>query len=180
MLTGHYRGPIDFHDQLLKAAETGLQRIRTCSENLQFTSNSRASADLPTDAPLCQELRKGIKRHKEQFIQAMEDDLNTADALAAIFELVRLANTAAADQTVASAVLREAREQIIELCDVLGLVVEDQTKPAIPEAVLRLVEERTAAKAERNFTKADELRDRIAELGYKVEDTPEGPKVLPQ
>lgn len=178
ILTGHYRSPIDFSDAQLEVAETSLQRIKTCVDNLNFTATSRQDADLDGNCELCTQLRNGIEEYRQQFIAALSDDLNTADGLAAIFELVRLANTAAADLRVHSKVLVEAKEMILELCDVLGVVIEENVDASIPQDILQMVEERTAAKADKDWAKADALRDAIEARGYKVEDTAEGPKVL--
>ena len=108
----------------------------------------------------------------------MDDDLNTADALAAIFELVRAANTAAAVAGIPAANLRQAAGLLRELLDVLGLA--PTRKSAVPAEVLTLVAERSAAKKARDFARADALRQQILNLGYQVADTPQGPKVTPR
>ena len=104
----------------------------------------------------------------------MDDDLNTADAIAAIFDLVRAANTAAASEQASSALLLDARETIIELCHILGLKPDEQEELVIPAEVKELVEKRTQAKQDRDFEKADRIRDEIAALGFRLEDTPQG------
>lgn len=179
MLTAHYRSPIDFSDEMLDVAVTSMHRIETCVDNLTFAAESRKDLDLADDCELCDSLRAGVAEHQKQFIESMKDDLNTADALAAIFELVRLANTAAADMNVPSVILTEAKAMILELCEVLGLVVKTVDPHQVPDDVMRMVNERIEAKDQKNYALADELRAEIEKKGFKVEDTPEGPKVLP-
>ncbi|NCC77097.1 MAG: cysteine--tRNA ligase [Clostridia bacterium] len=178
MLTGHYRMPINFSAELLSAAQNGWERIKTCVENLDFVV-AHASADLAEQAgPGATSLLDACNQARTDFIAAMEDDLNTADALAAIFELVRAANTAAAVQGLAAAVLKTAAATLRELLDVLGL--NPNRGEEIPAEVQTLVEERTAAKKARDFQKADALRAQVLELGFEIKDTPQGPKVSPR
>jgi len=178
MLTGHYRMPINFSAELLTAAQNGWERIKTCVENLDFVA-SHAPADLAEQAgPVAASLLDACGQARASFIAAMEDDLNTADALAAIFELVRAANTAAAVQGIDPAALQTAAATLRELLDVLGL--NPNRGEEIPAEILALVEERTAAKKARDFQKADALRAQVLELGFEIKDTPQGPKVSPR
>jgi cysteinyl-tRNA synthetase len=181
MLTGHYRMPINFSAELLSAAQNGWTRIRTCVENLDFVAASAAQATACPDAMAKQAeagLTEDSNRARADFIAAMEDDLNTADALAAIFELVRSANTAATIPGIAAAPLQTAAATLRDLLDVLGLV--PTKKELIPADVLALVEERVAAKKNRDFARADQLRVQVMEFGYEIKDTPQGPKVSPR
>ena len=176
LLTGHYRMPINFSAELLTAAQNGLLRIRTCVENLVFlTPTAPAEATDSTAAEAASELALAIGKAKETFIEAMDDDLNTPDALAAIFELVRAANTAATVPGLPGSSLQAAESGLRELCGVLGLEFEAQD--TVPASVNALVEARTAAKKARDFQAADRIRDEIKALGYIVADTPQGPKV---
>ncbi|HHX37205.1 MAG TPA: class I tRNA ligase family protein, partial [Clostridiaceae bacterium] len=181
ILTGHYRSPLNFSDKLLEAAQTSLQRITTCVKNLNFTIDSRKiestetkAIDLSDEAKL---LHDGIATAKEHFIAAMSDDLNTSDALAAIFDLVRLANSVIADPHIPVDLLEQTKDRLVELCGVLGLEVEEE-EDAIPEKILALVEERTLAKAAKDYAKADQIRDAVLAHGYRIEDTAEGPRVM--
>ena len=108
----------------------------------------------------------------------MDDDLNTADAIAAIFDLVRAANTAAASGKVAAPALLEARDTLIELCGVLGLDASAGQDEAIPAEIMALVQARQDAKAAKDYAQADALRDQVLAQGYKIEDTPQGVRVL--
>lgn len=174
MLTGHYRMPINFSSELLTAAQNGWTRIKTCVENLNFVV---ANSDPNTVVKTAQadQLRADCATAKANFILALDDDLNTADGLAAIFELVRSANTAAAVAGVDPQALTEAAAMLRELLDVLGLNPTRETQ--IPADVLALVDARTAAKKDRDFAKADALRKQVEDLGFEIKDTPQGPKV---
>ena len=180
MLTGHYRMPINFSAELLTAAQNGWTRIKTCVENLDFvaanaTSAAASAADLSAAAQAAASLTKDCDQARAAFITALEDDLNTADALAAIFELVRAANTAATLPGIAPEALKTAAATLRELLNVLGL--QPTREAQIPAEVLALVDERTAAKKARDFARADVLRNQVLELGYEIKDTPQGPKV---
>ena len=178
ILQSHYRMPINFSltddegkDSPLDAAVTSYRRIRTSLQTLEFAAETALEeGDKETD----QALEEAIATGRREWTEAMDDDLNTADAIAAIFDLVRAANTAAASEQASSALLLDARETIIELCHILGLKPDEQEELVIPAEVKELVEKRTQAKQDRDFEKADRIRDEIAELGFRLEDTPQG------
>jgi cysteinyl-tRNA synthetase len=175
MLGGHYRMPINFSAELLTAAQNGWARIRTCLENLEFISASAPTEPAETAIGAATDLAASRDKYRQAFIDAMDDDLNTADALAAIFELVRAANTAAAVQGLDLSSIRLTLALLHELLDVLGLRIEKDN--LIPEDVMALVEARTQAKKQRDFQLADALRTQIQAKGFIVMDTPQGPKV---
>jgi len=176
LLSAHYRMPINYNYDMMVAARNGLQRIRNCVENLAFvTATGETSGDMDDTGSL--QLTEAGKVARDRFVQALEDDLNTADALAAVFDLVRAANTAAAsNEPVSMESLRGAEMRIRELCDVLGIDLAPD-KEEIPEEILRMVEERTDAKKARDYALADRLRDQVKAQGFVIEDTPQGPKV---
>jgi cysteinyl-tRNA synthetase len=176
MLGGHYRMPINFAADLLTAAQNGWNRIVTCLDNLSFVA-SHALNQAPglEAAAVGDELAMAIATSRRAFVDAMDDDLNTADALAAIFELVRAANTAAACPGLSAALLEQAAAALREWLDVLGL--QPGQGDQVPQEVLDLVAARTAAKQARDFKQADTLRDQIQTLGFAVSDTPQGPRV---
>lgn len=177
MLSGHYRMPINFSDDLLQAAENGWNRIRTCLDNLAFVARHDSGQE-PRAEAAAEDLKAEIAEKTSQFITAMDDDLNTAAALAAVFDLVRAANTAAAIQGIDGEVLLQARQKIIDLLAVLGLdPLASKDDTGLPDEVSRLVDERSAAKAARDYARADAIRDELAGLGYAVADTPQGVKV---
>lgn len=179
LLTGHYRSPINFSDELLQAAQTGLTRLRNCYSAVQFKLKSKAESAESADkaAAAAESVRKSIDTARTAFIAAMDDDLNTPDALAAIFSWVREVNTLITSSP-SAADCQAVLDFFDELGDVLGL--RWQCEEAIPTEILALVEARTQAKKAKNFTLADELRKQITEAGYTLMDTPQGPRIEKQ
>ncbi len=176
MLSGHYRMPINFTAELLSAAQNGWNRIQTCIENLNFIlEQAPAETADPAAEAAAAELGAARGQYKQAFIEAMDDDLNTADAISAIFELVRAANTAAACAGLDKNSIQLTAALLKELLDVLGLLSTSEN--VIPAEVMKLVEARSAAKKARDFQQADALRTEISNLGFAVADTPQGPKV---
>ncbi|MDD2427217.1 MAG: cysteine--tRNA ligase [Eubacteriales bacterium] len=178
ILQSHYRMPINFtlsddedEDNPMDAAVTSYRRIRTSLQTLEFVAETAAEVG---DKEIDQALEEAIATCRREWTEAMDDDLNTADAIAAIFDLVRAANTAAASGQASKTQLLNARKTIIELCHVLGLKPDEQEEIIIPTEVKELVEQRTKAKQERNFEEADRLRDEVERLGFRLEDTPQG------
>jgi len=178
MLTGHYRMPINFSGDLLTAAQNGWERIKTCVENLDFVVSHSPATPAEQAGPAATALLDAAGMARTDFIAAMEDDLNTADALAAIFELVRAANTAATVAGIDPAALKTAAATLRELLEVLGL--NPNRSEEVPAEVLALVEARVAAKKARDFQQADQLRAQVLEHGFEIKDTPQGPKVSPR
>ncbi len=177
ILQAHYRMPINFSDDLLDAAVTSWQRITSCVEHLAFVAG--AGEQLSANPQADSDLEKEITTCRYNWQEAMDDDLNTADAIASIFDLVRAANTAAAAEGISDDILLKARETIIELCEILGLEPAKIEEQAIPNEIFTLVNARSQAKEARDFTTADALRDEIEAKGYRVEDTPQGARILP-
>ena len=179
VLTGHYRMPINFSSELLLSAKNGLERISNAVMNVRFVGKNSDRAVTLEDADAVAVLEAAIAAAKTDFVSSMDDDLNTADAVTAIFELVRAANTASTQSGVPSALLLLAADTIVELSNVLGIAAEgdiDKTSE-IPAVVLDLVDQRTEAKKSKNFALSDQLRDQVAELGYMIKDTAQGPQV---
>ncbi len=174
MLQAHYRMPINFEKEPLEAASNGWQRIKNCVDHIAFLiTNDEGDVDQEKSA----EVRKFTETTIENFEEAMDDDLNTPDAFAAIFNLVRFVNAATAEFAISKEVLQETNNLIIKLCEVLGLNPEQEQGDEIPSEILEKVELRSHAKANRDFATADQLRDEIIALGYRIEDTAQGPKV---
>ena len=165
MLGSHYANPINFTRDLIRQAETALARIKNCRENLQFIAQN------PKEVKI--DVSSAVKELKEDFVSAMDDDLNTADAIGAIYEYIREINTLFAEGGNAEAA-QEALAVLDELLDVLGLLIREDD---IPEEVNSLIEQRAAARAQKDWKNADQIRDRIHELGYEVKDTPDGVKI---
>ncbi len=173
ILSGHYRSPINFSKDQLEAAESAHERIENCIFNLRFLLEQ---ADEAEDSDAAQVLRTATKEAKIAFLDAMDDDLNTADAFAAIFDLVRETNTLTSNGTkLPCADLKETLDLLLELLDILGLVFEEEEE--IPSEILDLVEKRQEAKEIKDFALADALRDEVTQKGFMIEDTAQGPKV---
>ena len=173
MLSAHYRSPLNFSADLMEAAKNGYERIVTCVENLKFLAEKAGDGKM-TDAETA--LVQEAKGFVDKFDEAMDDDFNTADAISAIFELVKFANThAGADST--RTFVEALREEIVMLSDICGLITEKQEE-MLDADIERLIEERTQAKKEKNFARADEIRDELLVRGIALKDTREGVQVV--
>ncbi len=170
ILSGHYRMPINFSDELLRSAQNGLERITTCVKNLKFVIGKNSGDGSGDEA-----LLEAVKKAGEEFVTCMDDDLNTADAITAIFNLVRDANTSVANANASDSALKAALDKLVELTDVLG--IEAETEDPVPQEVMDLVQKRAEAKKAKDFALADSLRDQITSMGYSVKDTANGPQV---
>ena len=168
MLSAHYRSPLNFSADLMEAAKNGLERIVTAAENLQRLSGS-TTGEL-TEAE--KELLAQSHVYQEKFEAAMDDDFNTADAVSAIFEYVKFCNTNASGES-SKVYIDALYAKLKELCDVLGIIVEKEAE-ILDEDIEKLIEERQAARKEKNFARADEIRDELAAMGIILKDTREG------
>lgn len=167
MLSAHYRNPINFADTLMEQAKSAVERVYTCIENLEFIAGN-ADADKAMSA----EVETKLGEFKQKFIDAMDDDLNTAGAIGAIFEIVYFANTALTAES-AKADIDATLALIRELGEVLGLFMKS-TKKSIDEEIEALIEERNQARKEKNWAKADEIRDKLKAMNIVLKDTPNG------
>ncbi len=172
MLSSHYRSPINYSKDVLEAAKASLQRLYTTKNNLEYAIKASAGKLTAEEEALLKEMDP----FKKKFLEKMDDDLNTADALSAIFDLTRWINTQLAD-THSLAFLNAMKALFLELTGVLNIVTGEQ-EVEIPEEVKALVEERTAARAAKNFARADEIRDQLAAMGVMLEDGKDGVKIL--
>ena len=168
MLSAHYRSPINFSKDLMESAKSSLGRIYTCIENLEFLSQNAQDAGLKEAEA---ESVKTLGGYKDKFIAAMDDDLNTADAISAIFEIVSYANKNI-DSDSSKELIEKYIATIKELGNILGLL--QKSKSDVPAEIQSILDERAAARAEKNWGKSDELRDKLKELGYIVKDTKQG------
>lgn len=181
MLSSHYRMPINFSAELLQAAENGWKRIQTCLDHTAFVAAHAPLKPEGEGIEAAASLRNSIQTYRQAFVDAMNDDLNTADAIAAVFELVRTVNTAATVGGIDQETLKAATETLHQLLDVLGLTeTKNEDDDGIPSDILELVSQRTEAKKQRDFARADTIRDEIQKRGFTVVDTPQGPKVSVQ
>ncbi len=168
MLSAHYRNPINFSDELLTQAQAGLERINTCIKNLEFLKGNAPDAEKDV------QLSEQTLAFKQNFKDAMDDDINTADAISAIFDLVKFLNTNYSENT-ALLNVSEAHELICELCNVLGILDAAEAE-FLDDEIEALIEERNNARKEKNFARADEIRDMLKENGIILEDTRGGVK----
>lgn len=173
MLSAHYRNPINFADTLMEQAKSAVERVYTCLDNLSFLLENSEDREL-SEAET--EYSKSIDGFKEKFISAMDDDLNTADAIAAIFDIVYASNTALSNENKnAQAAVEKTIETIRELGSVLGLFQKTNEK-SIDAEVEELIERRNKARAEKNWAEADAIRDKLKEMNIILKDTPMGVK----
>ncbi len=171
MIQAHYRSQINYNVEIIEQCKAALERLYNCKENAEYALEKAKSG------ALSEERKEGLLKRKQQFIDAMDDDLNTADAISALFELVRELNTMTSGSSLA------AKEEIAfakglfdEMCGVLGLLYQKKENE-IPQEILDLVEERKVARKAKDFVKADAIRDQIATMGYVVEETRQGTKI---
>ena len=171
MLSAHYRSPLNFSAELMEAAKNGLERILTAADNLKFLAGN-ASAEVMMDEE--KELFLKTQEYTDSFERAMDDDFNTADAIAAVFELVKYINTTA-DGTRSKEYLDSLYKRLESLTDVLGIIIEKKEE-MLDEEIEAMIEKRQAARKERNFALADQIRDELLARGIILEDTREGVK----
>ena len=165
MLSAHYRNPINFSEELIRQAASAMDRIKNCRDNLKFIIES--GGDRPVD------VSKDICALENRFREAMNDDLNTAEAIGGIFEYIRDINIAFEDGGNAKSA-EAALTALDTVLDVLGLVTGEER---IPDEIAEMAGQRQAARADKDFAKADALRNKILALGYTLKDTPEGVKI---
>ena len=167
LISSHYRSPINYSLEIIEQCKSALERLYTCRESLDFAIKNAKDTD--TDG----ELIKLIDSRKEQFITAMDDDLNTADGLSAIFELVKDINTKILDKEVSKEVCEHAAEIFDELCGVLGILYNRKSNDLDSE-IEELIKQRQEARANKDWATADRIRDELKEKGIILKDTPQG------
>lgn len=173
MLSAHYRSPVNFSDELMEQAKSANERVYTCIDNLKFLIEKGEDRAM-NDAEI--ELAAQIDSFKQKFIDAMDDDLNTADAIAAIFDIVYLANTGLSSEGGNSIEIAEkALNTIKELGNVLGLFNKEQEN-SLDAEIEALIEERNEARKAKDWAKADEIRDKLKAMNIVLKDTPMGVK----
>lgn len=168
MLSAHYRNPINFADTLMDQARSAVERVYTCIENLEFLNGSAEEQECGP------ELKKKLEDCREKFIAAMDDDLNTADAIASIFDIVYIANTEISSDSGKEAI-ELALGLIRELGGVLGLFGKE-TKKTLDSEIEELIKKRDEARKAKNWTEADAIRDKLKEMNIVLKDTPDGVK----
>ena len=168
MLSAHYRNPINFSHDLLVQAKTGLERIETCIKNLEFLSSNAP------DEKAADDVIAHLADFKKQFTDAMDDDINTADAISALFDIVKYANTNF-NETTSKEALDTAYNLLSELMEVLGVKAKKEAD-FLDSDIEALIEERNNARKNKDFKRADEIRDMLKDAGIILEDTRGGVK----
>ena len=170
MLSAHYRSPLNFSAELMEAAKNGLDRIITAVDNLDHLLENAGETSSKDESSILTD----IKSYVNKFEEAMDDDFNTADAIAAVFELVKYANSNITSDN-SKAVIKEVNDTIVKLCDVCGIIARP-AKEMLAEDIEKLIEERQAARKAKDFARADAIRDELLAKGIILEDTREGVK----
>ena len=171
LISAQYRSPINYSTDIIEQCIAALNRLYTCRDSLDFELKNAVDAEHDGDKAIID----GFDKYREQFIAAMDDDLNTADAIASIFELVRDINTNVVGKTPSKALVEGAIAIFDELTGVLGLVYNRKTE-TLDSDVEALIEARTNARKEKNWAEADRIRDQLKEMGIVLEDTAQGVK----
>ena len=171
LISAQYRSPINYSTDIIEQCIAALNRLYTCRDSLDFELKNAVDAEHNGDKAIID----GFDKYREQFISAMDDDLNTADAIASIFELVRDINTNVVGKTPSKALVEGAIAMFDELTGVLGLVYNRKTE-TLDSDVEALIEARTNARKEKNWAEADRIRDQLKEMGIVLEDTAQGVK----
>lgn len=169
MLCVHYRSPINFSRELMESAKTSLERIKTAVFNLTHLIESAQGVE---DASKEEKLVEELEILTNKFEAAMDDDFNTADAISAVFEIVKLANANITGRN-SKEIIEKFLEKIVTLCDILGIETKEEEE-LLDEQIEQLIEERQAARKNRDFARADEIRNELLAQGIVLEDTREG------
>ena len=173
MLSAHYRSPINFSHSLMESAKSALERIYTCIDTLKFLLSSCTADSMKEEEA---EVKAAFDGYKQKFIAALEDDLNTADAISELFEIVAEANKKlTAESEPSKEIIEYALDMLSELGGVLGLL--GKTDDGVPAEVQAMLDERQAARQAKDWAKSDEIRDKLKELGYAVKDTAKGQQI---
>lgn len=167
MLSGQYRSPLNFSDELLDQAKNGFERLRTVVANLRYRF------DTALDLEVAEERFEQVRAWREKFEAAMNDDFNTADAISVLFEMTREANSVLQEPNAGLTLLQAYYSALTELADVLGIVLVEE-QGLLDEDIEALIVERNTARKERNFARADQIREQLKEQGILLEDTPQG------
>lgn len=169
LLSAHYRTPINFSREVMDQNKNGLERLYNAKKHLEYCLEGSTKSKLTVD----EGFRDRVDGFKISFIESMEDDLNTADAISSVFELVKFTNSEV-DETTGHNEVEYALKTLLELAKVLGILTRTDEMP--DDEIIKLIEERTAARASKDFKRSDEIRDILKERGIILEDTKDGVK----
>ncbi|OSB08154.1 cysteine--tRNA ligase [Paraclostridium bifermentans] len=171
MLSAHYRNPVNFSDEMLSQSRSGLERLYNTKEKLEFTLSNLKVADIKEDE---KSLSEELNSFREKFIAAMDDDINTADAISVIFELARFINTNVNEES-SIEFAKKCLAEFEELTNVLNIVNKKQEE-VLDDDIEKLIQDRVDAKKNKDFALADEIRNKLLEMGIVLEDTRQGTK----
>ena len=169
MLSAHYRSPLNFSAELMESAKAGLERIHNSYDNLMYLSENATDNNMDES-----DVREAIDKHIKRFEDAMEDDFNTADAISAVFELVKHINQNV-DENTSKNILKLYIDSLEMLCDILGIILKKEEK-LLDADIERMIEVRQQARKNKDFATADKIRDELLSKGIVLEDTREGVK----
>lgn len=170
MLSAHYRSPLNFSAELVESSKNGLDRIKTAAARIEEAVSAGVEGDMTaTETENVLAIDAFVKKYED----AMEDDLNTADAISVVFELVKLVNTSIVAGQSTKAYAEKAYDTLKLLCDILGINVKEEAV-LLDEEIENLIQERQDARKAKNFARADEIRNLLTEKGIILEDTREG------
>lgn len=167
LISSHYRSPINYNLDIIEQCKSALERLYTCRESLDFALKN--AVDIETDTRLVEQLNS----RRTQFVEAMDDDLNTADGISTVFELVKDINTKILDKPVSKTVCEKAAGIFDELCGVLGILYNRKSNDLDAE-VEALIQQRQKARADKDWATADKIRDELKAMGIILKDTPQG------
>lgn len=174
MLSAHYRSPLNYSKESLTQAQSALERLYTAVSNLEFIQKNGEKGALTEEESTFIDTFSDYRR---RFHEAMDDDLNTADAIGVLFELVRAVNTAVEGKPT-EALAKASLDMILEFTNVLGLLNHRKQEEGLDSQVEAMIEARQAARKEKNFAEADRIRDELLAMGIELKDTPQGVKVV--
>ncbi len=174
MLSAHYRSPINFSKDLMESSKSALERIYNCLKTLKFLSGAAEAAEFKDGEA---EIAEALDKRKEQFIAAMDDDLNTADAISTLFDIVSDVNVKLIGGKPSKQMADKAYDLLKELGGVLGLL-DNEKEDEVPAEITALLDERADARSNKDWAKSDEIRDKLKEMGYTVKDTRQGQQLI--
>lgn len=170
ILSAHYRNPVNFSRDLMEQSKKALERLYNGKDNLEYLLSKTEERAVNEHE---KEMMKQIDQYEQDFMNSMEDDLNTADAIASLFEIVKYSNSNFNEKT-AKAVIQYTYDKLVKLSKILGIL--SRSKEMLEDEILELIEKRNIARKEKNYELADKIRDELKEKGIVLEDTPSGVK----
>ena len=170
ILSAHYRNPINFSKELMEQAKKALDRLYNGKFHMEYLLSKAEDREINEEE---KEMLKQVDVYVEDFINSMEDDINTADAIASLFELIKFTNSNFSEKT-SKSVIQYAYDNLIKLSKILGIL--NKENEILEDEILELIEKRTQARKNKDYQLADKIRDQLKEMGIILEDTPEGVK----